>query len=550
MKNRIFNYPLISCIIILMFSAVQAQTTVFIFQGRLTDSTMPANGDYQMEFRLFSANGTEPLASTTDNPVSVTNNLFTARLIFPEAVYDGAPRFLEIRVRRNDTENYVTLADRQPLYSVPYVVRARKAQTAETVNNTSQIDGIGLGGLFREGDSRLTDSRFPRAGSSYYIQNQFSSVQLLATFNISEGGTADVFNARTQLSLGDQQILSVAGTGNVFLGKNSGNANLSGAENTFAGEDAGKSNTDGSGNSFLGYSSGANNTDGSGNSFLGMLAGSANISGSQNSFFGYASGLTSQGKGNSFFGNLSGFQNTTGSNNSFLGNSAGAFNSTGSNNVSIGHSAGLFSGAGNSNVYIGANSSNNVDGGNFNTMIGIAAGSGTNTPLNYATAIGASSQVFTSNTIAFGRADGTDRVRLNGIGEGGETRLCRNSENVITACSSSLRYKTNIASFSDGLSFVNQLRPVSFDWKEGGMKDVGFIAEEVALIDPKFIVYNAAGEIEGLKYNRLSVVFVNAFKEQQTRLEAQRKELEDQKTMVESLLKLSCANNAKTEGCQ
>jgi hypothetical protein len=550
MKKRIFNYPLIFCIIILAFSAVQAQTPIFTFQGRLTDSTMPANGIYQMEFRLFSATGTEPLSDFTDYAVIVTNNLFSVRIFFPEELFDGTPRFLEIGVRRNDTDGFVTLADRQPLYSTPYVLRARRAQTAENVRDTSRIDGISLSGLFREGDSRLTDSRFPKAGSSYYIQNQFSSAQLLATFNISGDGAAGVFNARTQLNLGGQQILSVAGTGNVFLGKSSGIANLSGAENTFAGEDTGKSNTSGSGNSFTGYRSGANNTDGSGNSFFGTLAGNANISGSQNSFFGYASGLNSRGSGNSFFGYLSGFQNTTGNNNSFFGDSAGAFNSTGSNNTSIGGSAGLLSGAGNSNVYLGASASNNIDGNNFNTMIGTNAGNGTTNALSYATAIGANSEVFTSNTIAFGRADGTDRVRLNGIGEGGETRLCRNSENVITACSSSLRYKTNITSFSNGLSFVNQLRPVSFDWKESGMKDIGFVAEEVALIDPKFIVYNAAGEVEGLKYDRLSVVFVKAFKEQQKKIEDQRKELESQKTLIESLLKLSCTNDPKTEGCQ
>ena len=42
--------------------------------------------------------------------------------------------------------------------------------------------------------------------------------------------------------------------------------------------------------------------------------------------------------------------------------------------------------------------------------------------------------------------------------------------------------------------------------------------------------YNAAGEVEGVKYDRLSVVFVNAFKEQQTQIERQRTELEARTT--------------------
>ena len=35
--------------------SAQAQTSPFTYQGRLTDGAMPANGSYEMEFKVFNA---------------------------------------------------------------------------------------------------------------------------------------------------------------------------------------------------------------------------------------------------------------------------------------------------------------------------------------------------------------------------------------------------------------------------------------------------------------------------------------------------------------
>jgi len=106
-------------------------------------------------------------------------------------------------------------------------------------------------------------------------------------------------------------------------------------------------------------------------------------------------------------------------------------------------------------------------------------------------------------------AGGTVDVRV--LGTSGGTALCRNADQEIAFCSSSLRYKKNIAPFAPGLSFVRQLQPISYEWKADGNKDVGFGAEDVGKIDPRFVTYNDKGEVEGIKYDRLSVAFVNAF---------------------------------------
>ena len=131
----------------------------------------------------------------------------------------------------------------------------------------------------------------------------------------------------------------------------------------------------------------------------------------------------------------------------------------------------------------------------------------------------------------------TGEISMATLGAAGATALCFNALNQISTCSSSLRYKTNIGQFSSGMSFVRQLRPISFDWKDGGMKDVGFGAEDIAKIDPRFVTYNDKGEVEGVKYDRLSVVLVNAVKEQQTQIEKQQTLIEKQQDLIEQLEK-------------
>ena len=105
-------------------------------------------------------------------------------------------------------------------------------------------------------------------------------------------------------------------------------------------------------------------------------------------------------------------------------------------------------------------------------------------------------------------------------GSGGTTSVCRTSLNLLSACSSSLRYKTNIADLSSGLSLVNQLRPVTFDWKESKAHDLGLVAEEVAEVEPLLVTRNDKGEIEGVKYDRISALLINAMKEQQSQIES------------------------------
>ncbi len=110
--------------------------------------------------------------------------------------------------------------------------------------------------------------------------------------------------------------------------------------------------------------------------------------------------------------------------------------------------------------------------------------------------------------------------------------------------------KTNIGSFGLGLSLINQLKPITFDWKVGGMHDFGLGAEDVAAIEPLLVVYNDKGEVEGVKYDRIGVVLVNAVKEQQIQIKAQQKQLEQQRTEINALKSLVCRNNKRAAICR
>jgi len=127
----------------------------------------------------------------------------------------------------------------------------------------------------------------------------------------------------------------------------------------------------------------------------------------------------------------------------------------------------------------------------------------------------------------------------------------------LAQCSSSLRYKTNLAPYRAGLEVINRLQPITFDWKAGGMHDLGFGAEDVAKVDPLLVTYNRQGEIEGVKYDRISAALVNAIKEQQTQIRqqqqenaAQRREVKLLQGEVEALRKLVCESNPEADLCK
>jgi Na+-transporting methylmalonyl-CoA/oxaloacetate decarboxylase gamma subunit len=106
---------------------------------------------------------------------------------------------------------------------------------------------------------------------------------------------------------------------------------------------------------------------------------------------------------------------------------------------------------------------------------------------------------------------------------------------LLTTCTtsqSSLRYKTDLRPFMGGLNLITRLKPYDFAWKTGGVREIGLIAEDVAEVEPLLTFKNSKDEIEGVKYENLNVVFINAFKEQQAQIDELRKMVKTQQELL------------------
>jgi hypothetical protein len=75
------------------------------------------------------------------------------------------------------------------------------------------------------------------------------------------------------------------------------------------------------------------------------------------------------------------------------------------------------------------------------------------------------------------------------------------------------------------------------------MRDVGLAAEEVAKIEPLFTTYNDKGEVEGVKYDRITIALVNAIKQQQEMIT-------NQQAQIDSLKKLVCLDRPDADICK
>lgn len=181
-------------ILLLSNFVVSAQATAFNFQGRLNDGTIPANGRYDLQFKLFSAiAGGSQVGATLDRPnLLLINGVFSTTLDFGGAAFNGADRFVEISLRPNGSPNaYVILGGRQQILSVPYSVRAANATNADNATNAqtaqSASDASSLGGV---------------AASNYARLNFLNTGELRTSGNTGFGTVAP--NTRLTLSGGPQ----------------------------------------------------------------------------------------------------------------------------------------------------------------------------------------------------------------------------------------------------------------------------------------------------------------------------------------------------------
>jgi trimeric autotransporter adhesin len=310
-------------------------------------------------------------------------------------------------------------------------------------------------------------------------------------------------------------------------------------------------------------------------------------SGTKNVVFGYNAGDAIQSSDECVvIGSEAGTDLTTGNNNVFIGRGAGASITTGASNLAIGHNAldncdaeqknvavgqnalgGAIAG-GELNVAVGVDAGLVVTSGDENTLIGYQAGSGVTTGANNTLIgrnAGAGDLVTGSNNICIGSgSDVAAGDQSNGIAlgpvdaAGGDftfgnrvlgTVTCDYDTDANFSHSSDERLKKNIKSSTIGLDFINELRPITYQWKpnneiptdmmgyaETNVKDTekvihGFIAQEVKEAIDKYGDENfsgweldkADGKTQRIKKEMFIMPIVKAIQE----LSARVKELED-----------------------
>lgn len=366
---------------------------------------------------------------------------------------------------------------------------------------------------------------------------------------------------------------NTSGSDNVFIGEQSGQKNTTGSRNVFVGEDSGFSNDMGEDNTFVGRFAGYHNTNGICNVFIGgqsvgsdpygsstRAAGDDNTTGKYNTcvgagaggdsdipdgntMIGYAAGHNTEEVGQcTFVGAFSGWDNNRtngvneGINNTYMGYGSGATNRNGGNNVGIGTNAdyttsGSFAPVNNRTVFIGANS---VMNGNDAVTVGYESTASSSQSIS----IGASASVTGNNSIAIGyqaNVSGNNEVYF------GNSAVASIGGIVNWTATSDARFKNNVKEDVPGLSFINRLRPVTYNFdarklhnhKSGCTEELehafaekenirytGFIAQEVEQAAQEshydfsgVDIPSTSSDVYGLRYAEFSVPLVKAVQE-------------------------------------
>ena len=89
------------------------------------------------------------------------------------------------------------------------------------------------------------------------------------------------------------------------------------------------------------------------------------------------------------------------------------------------------------------------------------------------------------------------------------------------------RLKTEISPIEDVTEKVGRLRGVSFNWKLGGHKDIGLIAQEVAEVFPELVKTSAEGN-RVVEYGNLIAPLVESYKQTKAKQEQEIAEQEDE----------------------
>jgi cytoskeletal protein CcmA (bactofilin family) len=282
---------------------------------------------------------------------------------------------------------------------------------------------------------------------------------------------------------------NTTGTLNVAMGVNALLVNTEGDRNIAIGTQALTANTTADNNTAVGYQALLDNTEGANNVGIGIGALKDNTTGATNTALGSeALNNNTTASNNVAIGADALYTNTTGHSNVAVGAGALDANTTASNNVAVGTSALTANTTGTSNTAVGKSALSSLTTATLTTAVGHLAGAamtegGENTLIGYYagayqneittggsnTVIGAYARTSSSTAegeIAIGRyvlgqGNGTATLGLSGNG----VSIPLNDSTTAWSKHSDERLKENIVDSIAGLSFINDLRPVTYTWK-------------------------------------------------------------------------------------
>lgn len=492
-----------TCVLLVMPTTLQCQTALgnaFTYQGRLLQSGVPVDGDFDFTFSLFDDSdpsmGTE-LATAGPMTITVTGGLFAAELDFGPNAFDGNARWLEIQVAPAGSGNFETLDPLQSITATPYALHAVESSVsrdADLLDGMDSSEFVLSSGDTIAGDLTVTGSvsatsfnlngdiitSWPSGASSLWTSGPGSNIHF-DTGNVGVG-TDD-----------PTEVLHVVGPTR-FSGTLAGTLSEATGPSAIA----------------LGFGTTASGQDSVALGDTTTASGNNATSLGKNSI---ASGDTAVAMGGS----------TQASNDHALSTGLATL-ASGRRSVAMGENttaqafASLVLGrfnivAGDTNrwltsdpVLVIGNGSDDSNRSNALTILKDGrVGIGTATPSGPGPTLYVAGQ-----------------ARIEQLPPGALSSVCYNSTTfALSQCSSSQRYKEQIDSLSLGLDTVLQLRPVSFRWKDHQEDDLGFVAEEVEGVNPLLVTYHEE-RVEGVKYEQLTAVLVKALQEQQREIESLR----------------------------
>jgi hypothetical protein len=216
--RRLAQLFVFAALLALAANVAQAQSSTFTYQGRLTDGAAPANGSYDLQFKLWDALTTgnqlpigTPVTQTLSG-VSVVNGIFTVQLDFTTAAFAGGARYLEVSVKHPADSSYTTLAPRQQLNSAPYAIRSLNAVAADTATNATQLGALAANQYALKTDTAPDSDKLGGVSANNYLLK--SGGTMTGALNLPANG---LNVGTTQIAMSDSGV----STGNVMIGSGS-----------------------------------------------------------------------------------------------------------------------------------------------------------------------------------------------------------------------------------------------------------------------------------------------------------------------------------------